>query len=117
MNQLQSNIIKNLINPEVRRVKSAVNGFVAVVYQEERKADVYYKDMDGATRLAEKIEFPKYGDGVFSESLQPGDKVELTYKNQQSGDLFISHVAKRGQSSNDFYVEKGTKLPTSIDLY
>lgn len=117
MNQLQANILKELVNPAIRKIKKTVVGYIAVVYLKERKIDVYYKDMDGATRLASKLDFPKYGDGVFTEGLKAGDIVELSYRNQAQNDVFVTQVIKRNQSEKDFSLTKGSKLPKSVDLY
>lgn len=69
-NSIQQNIKSKLIDPAISAVKHAVVGFVTVVYHDERKVDITYKDNDNILRTAKKISFPRYGDGIFSESLK-----------------------------------------------
>ena len=117
MNDIQNSILKKIVNPAIKQVRNSVRGYVAVVYEDERKVDIYYKDHNNATRLAPMIDFPKHGDGVFSESLEAGDMVELTYRSQSQRELYISQVKKRHQGASDFYLNKGVSLPVSTDLF
>ncbi|MGM0165027.1 hypothetical protein [Enterococcus sp. 4E1_DIV0656] len=116
-NSIQQNIKSKLIDPAISAVKHAVVGFVTVVYHDERKVDITYKDNDNILRTAKKISFPRYGDGIFSESLKAGDYVELAYRNQKKESMYIASVIKKAQNSYDFVFDKGKNLPTSTNLF
>lgn len=117
MNSVQANILKNVVNPAVQSINHSVLGFVTVVYQDERKVDVTYTDKHAQVRTAKKILFPKYGDGVFTQSLEEGDMVELSYRNQKKENMYISSVMKKEQSYTDLLFETGKKLPVSTNLF
>lgn len=116
-NQILQNIKKSIVDPAIQEIKNAVIGYIVLVYYEERKVDVIFKDNDGAERIAKGINFPKDGDGVFSQSLESGDKVELAYRNRSTNNMYISQVYKRNQSKADFICEKGQDLPTYTSLF
>lgn len=117
MNEIQKNIRDKLLRPELKRLRTTTVGFVTVVYHRERKVDVSYTDEHGQMQTARQIRFPKYGDGVFTESLKEGDAVEMAYRNQSKDSLYITSVVKKNQSNYDFIFEHGTNLPRTTKIF
>lgn len=106
-----------LSTPELKFQNNSSKGFISAVYYKRRKCDVVYWAPDGAQKTAKNINLPKDGDGIFRESLKPGDVVELSFKGKTQRNMFISGVQKRNKSENDFEAKKGQKVPLSTNLF
>ena len=117
MNEIMRDIKRKIVDPEFQRLKLSVRGFVGAVYYEERVCDVIYFDTDGAQKKIKRIKMPESDGGVFSQTLQAGDKVELTYRNKSDVNLYISKVYRREASREDFKVENGQLMPLSTHLF
>lgn len=116
MNSVAQNIKRKIVDPAISSIRHSAVGFVTVVYHDSRLVDVTYRDSSSKIRTAKNIPFPKYGDGVFSESLKAGDIVELGYRNQDKKNMYIVSVIKRDQAGADFICEKGSSLMLSTNL-
>ena len=117
MNSTLEKIKKAIVDPEIQKLKNTVIGYVAAVYYESRTCDVFYIDNDGARKEKKGLAFPKDGDGVFTQSLKPGDRVELAYRNQSVNNMYISTVYKRNKSTRELTIPNGQDLPFSTDLF
>ena len=116
MNQTLENIKRKIVDPEVAKIKNGVVGYVTAVYYTKRTCDIFYIDNDGMKKKVKNMPFPKDTDGLFGESLKPGDKVELAYRNQTMTNMYISMVYKREKSKSELFVPFGQDLPISTDL-
>ena len=117
MNPTLKKIKENIVDPEIRNIRNTAIGYITAVYYEKRTCDVVYIDKDNANRVKKDIPFPKDGDGVFTQSLEAGDKVELAFRNQTRNAMYISSVYKKRQTRSDFALENGQDLPLSTDLF
>ena len=106
-----------LDNPDIKYPKNSAKGYVSSVYYESRKCDIVYWAPDGTKMTRRMIEFPKDGDGVFHQSLKPGDIVELSFKGKTHEGIYISGVQKKNKSKKDFNTDKGQELPLSTYLF
>lgn len=117
MNPTLKKIKRQIVDPEISALKTTVLGHVAAVYYTSRRCDVVYFDNDGSEQKIKKIQMPKNGHGVFEQSLMPGDKVELSFRNKSNQNMFISKVYKTIQEREDFNVSKGQSLPGYTGLF
>ena len=117
MNPTLERIKKQIVDPEISKIKNAVVGYVAAVYYATRTCDIVYIDNDGARKTKKNVAFPKDGDGLFTQSLKPGDRVELAYRNQSMHNLYISAVYKKNKTTADMNIQYGQDLPFSTDLF
>lgn len=117
MDQILENIKKKIVDPEIGKLKNAVLGIVVFVDYKKRICDVAFIDKDNSRKIKENIPFPKDGDGLFTQSLQAGDEVELSYRNQSMDNLYIATVYKRNKKKEDFWIPNGQDLPFSTDLF
>lgn len=106
-----------LASPEIKFPNNSTKGYVAAVYYEERKCDVVYWSTDGTKTSKKRLDVPKDGDGVFHESLKPGDIVEISFKGKTHEGMFISGVQKKNRKKTDFSIKKGQELPISTNLF
>lgn len=117
MNSTLEKIKKQIVDPEISKIRNAVVGYVAAVYYQTRTCDIVYIDTDGARKTKKNVVFPKDGDGLFTQSLKPGDRVELAYRNQSMQNLYISTVYKKNRKTSDLAISYGQDLPSSTDLF
>lgn len=117
MNPTLKKIKETVVDPEIRAIRNTAIGYITAVYYSSRTCDVVYVDKDNAKRSKNGLPFPKDGDGVFTQSLQSGDKVELAFRNQKKDNMYISTVYKRQQSRADLSLTQGQDLPLSTDLF
>lgn len=103
--------------PELKYTNNSTRGYVTAVYYEQRRCDIVYWAPDGTKMTRKRVELPKDGDGVFHESLKPGDIVEVSFKGRTQEGMFISGVVKKNRSTKDFEADKGQDLPLSTDLF
>lgn len=117
MNEILKRIQKEVVDPKIGSIKQSVKGYVSAVYYHERQCDVFYFDRTGAKRKVKRLAMPEDGNGVFTQSLKAGDKIELSFRNQNNNVLYISRVYRRDEDSLDYNVNKGQYLPGHTDLF
>lgn len=114
LKKIQQTILES---PEIKNPNNAARGYVVNVYYEKRKCDVVYWKNDGTKMTKKRMNFPVEGDGVFKESLKPGDIIEISFKGKTQEGAYISSVQKKNKSKKDFLTEKGQELPLSTNLF
>lgn len=117
MNPTLEKIKKKIVDPEISKIKNAVVGYVTAVYYQKRTCDIAYIDSDGARKVTKNISFPKDGDGLYTQSLKAGDRVELAYRNQSMHNMYISSVYKKNKKQSEMSILYGQDLPISTDLF
>ena len=117
MNPTLKKIKEIVVDPEIRNLRNTTLGFVTAVYYENRTCDVTFVDRDNSKRTKLGLPFPKDGDGVFTQTLEAGDKVELAFRNQTKNSMYISTVYKRQKRQSDLFLKDGQDLPLSTDLF
>lgn len=108
---------KIMSNPDIKYPKNSSRGYVSSIYYNERKCDVVYWAPDGTKMTKHYLDFPKDGDGLFTQSLKVGDVVEISYKGKTHSGVYISGVKKKDKNKKDFNMTKGQSLPISTDLF
>ncbi len=106
-----------IVTPKLDSLRNAVMGTIAEVDYTNRTCTVVFIDKDSARRTKTGVAFPKDGDGVFTQALKAGDKVELSFRNQTVANMYISAVYKKNQSAADYTVTFGQTLPLSTELF
>lgn len=117
MNPTLRKIKQQIVDPEIQAIKHTVLGYIAATYYEDRRCDVVYFDNDGAQRKIKRMHMPENGSGLFDQALLPGDRVELSFRNKSSQNMYISKVYKFTNKKNDFRLTKGQDLPNYTGLF
>ena len=117
MNGTLEKIKKTIVDPAIQNLRNTVVGHICSVDQQSRHCTLVFIDKDGSVRTKRNMALPPDGDGVFRKTIQPGDKVELAYRNQNIDSMYISTVYPKFASKNDFKLEKGQHLPQSTELW
>lgn len=117
MNPTLKKIKNQIVDPEIQKIKHNVVGYIAAVYYQERRCDAIYFDSDGALKRVKQLRLPTEGDGLFKQSLQPGDQIELSYRNKSGSNMFISRVYRREERDADFKLDDGQLLPRITNLF
>ena len=117
-----SNEIFNKLSRQIQKEVNAntnisTSGHIIKVNYEFRKVDVSYDSNGGAKKIARDIPFPKGEDGVYTTSLETGDMVELTYRNNSRDIMYITNVYRRNKTYDDFEISKGNRMPYSTSLF
>lgn len=116
-NETLQKLVKKVTETVKKDLNSNVLGYITVVYYKERKVDITYMEANGGRRHSSKIDFPKGEDGVFTTSLETGDMVELSYRNNSPDEMFISTVYKKERNKEDMNCNKGFNLPKITSLF
>lgn len=116
-NEMLNKLSKKVSSQVKAEINSNVLGYITVVYYEKRKVDILYMQAGGGRRYIQDVEFPKGEDGVFTSSLETGDMVELSYRNNSPEDMFISSVYKKERNKEDMNCDKGFNLPRITNIF
>ena len=118
---MSNELMKKLSTQIKKDINSDTNistsGHILKVNYEHRKVDVSYESNSGGRRIARDIPFPKGEDGVYTTSLETGDMVELSYRNNSRDIMYITNVYRKNKSYEDFEIEKGKRMPYSTSLF
>lgn len=117
-NPLIETIVSKAIQPELDRMARTVRGIVAKVDYTARTVDVvYFEPKSNVRRFRYDVPFLEESVGVIGRSLENGDEVELSFRENSYQRPYISKVYARGKKPEDLIIEKGRALPRSYDLF
>ena len=102
-NPIYQQILKNVVNPALNKLQSDIDGYVIRTNYEAQTADVAYFDPKSQVqRIKKNVALPKDADGVFRQAVKNGDKVTISFKNNDFLLPFISVVYRGDASSLDY---------------
>lgn len=116
-NEVMKKLTQQISQSIVGDLNTTTSGTVIKVNYKFRKVDVTYDSQYGGRKIARDIPFPKGEDGVFTTSLEPGDMVELAYRNNSRDNMYITNVYRKEFSYDNLEVEKGNMMPRSTSLF
>lgn len=115
MNDILKRIKQTVVDPALQDIKTSTVGYVTAVDYEKQTADVLLIERDGTRRRRNGLAFPKVGAGLLPQSLKPGDRVEVGYRNSQYHSTYISQLYRSG--GEELSASYGQELPFSTDLF
>lgn len=117
-NPLVETIISKAVMPMIDKQAKTVKGTIYSVDYKIRKVDVvYFEPKTGVRRFKKNVDFPEDMQGFVAKSLECGDEVEVSFRNNSYKDGFISKVIVKEKSFDDLKVDKGKKMPRATDLF
>lgn len=117
-NVLINTITTKAVMPMIDKQARTVKGTIYHVDYKIRKVDVvYFEPKTGVRRFKKEVDFPEDMPGFIPKSLECGDEIEVSFRNNSYSDAFISKVITKEKSFEDLKVEKGKKMPRAFDLF
>lgn len=117
-NQLVNTIVNKAVMPMLDRQAKTVKGSIYRVDYKMRKVDmVYFEPKTGVRRYRKNVDFPEDGSSIIGKSLECGDEVEVSFRNQSYENPYISKVYTKGKTFEDLLVEKGKTMPKATSLF
>lgn len=111
-------IYDKLVGPALKAQRRTVRGNIATMYYREGRADVMYYERDSnIERVAKRLLLPRDADGVFRQSLESGDAVEVSFRNGSKNMPYISMVYPKGDREESLRCASGNDHPRSCDLF
>lgn len=115
MNQFAKRFKQEIINPEMRKIKSSALGYVTYVDRLNQTANVLMIEKDGTKRRKNDLAFPAPNRGLEVQELKVGDTVEIGYRNNNYKRTYIIRIHEDYAPEKN--IENGQQLPFSTDLF
>lgn len=114
MTELLNKLQKKLVDPAVKGIKNSALGYVMEVNDINKTANVIVLEKDGTRRRKNNLSFDT-GRGMQMKNLQPGDTVEIGYRNNEVAHSYIVRVHEPYPTTS--FVSNGQDLPRFTNLY
>lgn len=115
MNEIMKNIKRTIVDPEIKNIKTSTIGYVTAINESKQTADVLMIERDGNKRRKNNLSFPRTANGLITQSLKSGDKVEIGYRNSNFNSSYIIRLYEK--NSNEKKINHGQQLPDFVDLF
>lgn len=112
-NPIHQAIYNNVVKPALSNIAHDVEGTITSVDYYKQTAEVFYVDEHQRRQTIPNLNLPKDADGLFRQSVYPGDKVRIAFKSGSHRNPYISMVYKFS-SQNDYFSKKGASIPRGI---
>ena len=114
-NPIHAKIYEKVVAPTLNTIRHDVDGVIVAVDIEASTVDVHWKDPKGQiSRVAEQLKMPRSVSGVFGQSLQVGDKVQIAFRHSDIGFPYITTTYDYSSSRNHLLTEYGARLPKGL---
>lgn len=112
-NPLHQAIYSKIVQPALSSIARDVEGVITSVDYYKQTAEVFYIDEQRRRQTISNLNLPTDADGLFRQSVYPGDKVRVAFKAGSHRNPYISMVYKFS-SENDYFSKKGASIPKGI---
>lgn len=113
MNPAQQAIFNKIVKPALSSIPYDVEATITKVDYYKQTAEVYFVDEHLQRRTLENLNLPADANGVYRQSLYPGDKVRVAFKNGNHRNPYITMTYKFS-SQKDYFSKKGASIPKGI---
>lgn len=113
MNPAQQAILNKIVNPALAKIPHDVEATVTLVDYHRQTAEVFFIDEQQQRRTLGDLNLPKDADGIYRQSIYPGDKVRVAFKGGSYRLPYITMTYKNS-SEKDYFSKKGASIPKGI---